>query len=74
MDATIICIIVNFAKPLVAKDYNIRKYFNNYEELCKEYNIINIKKPYDYTLNYEQEKQIKNVLELLNEALDYYFK
>ena len=67
-------IIVNFAKTLVDKDYNVRNYLKIYQDLCKQYKIGNNKKPFDYILNYDQEEKIINVLDLLNCAIDFYCK
>ena len=36
--------IVNFAKTLIKKDYNIRNYLKIYEDLCIQYKIKNIYK------------------------------
>ena len=67
-------IIVNFAKTLVDKDYNVRNYLKIYQDLCKQYKIGNNKKPFDYILNYDQEEKIINLLDLLNCAIDFYCK
>jgi len=67
-------VTVNFAKTLVDKDYIIRNYLKTYEDLCKQYKIANITKPFDYILNFEQEIRIINLLDLLNCAIDFYCK
>jgi hypothetical protein len=64
--------IVNFAKTFIKKDYNIRNYLKLYEDLCIQYKIKDISKPYEYILNYEQEIEIRKALELLHSAIDFY--
>ena len=70
VDNLIIEDLITFAIINVEKNFNLRKYLNEYKQICKKFGIPDIKNPYAFSHKFiNEEDKITDSLNLLRESL-----